>query len=281
MKSLSRIIVSAAALAAIPLAQGRAADLDLPALLQNAPEYVPVEVGSGWYLRGDIGYAISRSASATYRTFDAGTLTYTNNNFATSDIDGDFVYGVGFGYHFNDWLRVDATLDHSNGEFNGTTSAALPCGGGPAGTGCLSTDTAEYSAYGLMINAYADLGTFSGFTPFVGGGVGYTHVDWSGLSSNYYCVDAGSPCGGVGLTGTSTNAGINSWRFTYALMAGVAYDLTDNLKVELGYKYRKIESGDMFEWDAASAGAGATGAQGNDGGIASHEVNVGLRYELW
>ena len=64
-------------------------------------------------------------------------------------------------------------------------------------------------------------------------------------------------------------------------MAGVAYDLTRNFKLDLGYKYRRIEGGDMFRWDEATAALGATGAQGSHGDIDQHEVRVGLRYEIW
>ena len=54
-----------------------------------------------------------------------------------------------------------------------------------------------------------------------------------------------------------------------------------NFKLDLGYKYRHIDGGDMFAWDAATAAAGAIGTQGTDGDIDQHEVRVGLRYELW
>ena len=50
---------------------------------------------------------------------------------------------------------------------------------------------------------------------------------------------------------TSVNGGDDGWRFTYALMAGFAYDLTTNFKLDLGYKYRNIDGGDMFGWNAA------------------------------
>ena len=63
-------------------------------------------------------------------------------------------------------------------------------------------------------------------------------------------------------------------------MAGVAYDLNENFKVDVGYKYRHIDGGGMFDWDSASAAAGARGTQGSHGDIEQHEVRVGLRYEI-
>ena len=120
------------------------------------------------------------------------------------------------------------------------------------------------------------------YRPYVGAGIGYSYVSWSGLDSSAYCVDGTvDACATPGVVSSTQYGGIDGWRFTYALMAGFAYDLTQNFKLDVGYKYRQIDGGDMFAWDAASAGLGATGTQGTSGDIKSHEFKVGLRYELW
>ncbi len=281
MKLSTRLLFSTVAIAIAPLVQAQAADMDLPVYVEDAPEYVPVEIGSGWYLRGDIGYSFATGGGpATYRTFNPGPATYTNNTFATTDFESDMNYSVGFGYQYNDWLRTDVTLDRFKGDFDGTTTSAVPCPGGVLGTTCRSEEASQFTAYSTMLNGYFDLGTFSGFTPYVGGGAGVTRVSWGNLTSNTYCVDGAVICG-AGLVATTAHNGMSSWRFTYALMAGVAYDATDNLKIDLGYKYRKIASGPMFQFDAASMGVGATGTQGTDGGIENHVVTLGVRYALW
>lgn len=278
MKLSLRFLFCSAAIAAMPVMGAHAADMDIPIFVDDAPEHVPVEVGSGWYLRGDIGYAFAAGGGpATYRTFAGGV--YTNNTFATSDFEGKYMLGLGFGYQYNEWLRGDLTFDKSTGTFSGTTTSALPCPGGPAGTTCRSEDASDYDAYSTMVNAYVDLGTYAGFTPYVGGGVGATYLSWNTLNSASYCV--GGACLAPPLVGTTTSTGISSWRFSYALMAGLAYDVSPNMKIDLAYKYRAIASGDMFNFDAASIAAGATGPQGNDGGLDTHSVTLGVRYLLW
>ena len=67
-----------------------------------------------------------------------------------------------------------------------------------------------------MANAYVDLGTYGSITPYVGGGIGATHVNWDG-DSNTSCANDGSGC-----DTTFHHEGRESWRFTYALMAGAA-----------------------------------------------------------
>ena len=66
-----------------------------------------------------------------------------------------------------------------------------------------------------MVNGYVDLGTYVGFTPYVGGGLGYTYVDWGSLSDSVFCV-AGRGLSGVACWPHSEHDGDQSWRFTYA-----------------------------------------------------------------
>jgi opacity protein-like surface antigen len=279
MTLASRIALPLAAALLWPLAPAIAADYDPPVVVDQAPEYVPVEVGSGWYLRGDIGYAVANDVGRyTYRTFDGAD--YGHASFDSNELNNNVTIGGGFGYRFTDWVRSDFTVDGFREDFSGSTSSASPCSI-IADTGCRSKDTAEMSAISVMVNGYVDLGTYVGITPYAGAGVGYSYVSWSDLSSKYYCVDGLATCPDDTFDGSSTNGGQNDWRFTYALMLGAAYDITKNWKIDLGYKYRHIDGGDMFKWDSASAALGATGNQGSDGDLSQQEIKIGLRYELW
>jgi opacity protein-like surface antigen len=285
MSLKTSVLLAAAAVMVLPAGLVQAADYEPPVFVdQPVEEYVPVEVGSGWYLRGDVGYNFSAEAKGDfdYRTFDALTGTYGAAIFDTASLGNNVTVGFGFGYNFTDYLRADLTFDAFRTSFDGTTFSSLPCSGAPAfiGTSCRSEDSADATAYSLMANSYVDLGTYVGFTPYVGGGLGMTYVDWDSLHSSAFCVGATCPPPGAFLSGTESD-GEKSWRFTWALMAGMAYDLTRNLKVDLGYRYRSIDGGPMFAFDPGSQLAGATGTQGEDPGFQTHEVRIGLRYSLW
>jgi opacity protein-like surface antigen len=54
-------------------------------------------------------------------------------------------------------------------------------------------------------------------------------------------------------------------------MAGASVDLTQNLKLDAGYRYRHINGGKMFE-------GGQYLGDGYDKGMDIHDVRVGLRY---
>jgi opacity protein-like surface antigen len=286
-KRIFGLTLATAAIAAASAAS--AADYEPPVFEAPAleEEYVPVEVGNGWYLRGDVGYVFeTRFDEPDYRTFDIGTATYASDSFDTARLEHDFTFGVGFGYRFTDYMRADVTWDMFKGKFDGTTSSPAPCDAGveDPDTSCRSVDSSSMYGSAFMANAYFDLGTYKGFTPYIGAGAGMARVKWDRLTNQIYCVDGpvlpGDACVGNPYA-AATHAAAASWRFTYSFMAGLAYDVSKNMKLDVGYRYRHVDGGDMFGWDAASAAGGATGIQGTEDGMDMHEVKVGLRYELW
>jgi opacity protein-like surface antigen len=86
---------------------------------------------------------------------------------------------------------------------------------------------AEISTTTLLGNAYLDWANDSMFTPYVGAGIGWGWVDGSGTAAS----DDGLALGAA---------------------AGVAIDVTNNLAVDMGYRFRNIDvsGGDTQEHQA-------------------------------
>jgi opacity protein-like surface antigen len=282
VNALKCLLLSAVAFAPVAV-PAMAADLDDPIFVEQAPDLVPVEIGNGWYIRGDVGYMLKQeSRSHVYNTFTPPS-TYAEQSFATAEVSGDISFGGGVGYQFTDWLRFDGTIDIYRGGFTGTTVSASPCPTQTAGTSCLTNDSQGYDAYQFMANAYVDLGTFVGFTPYVGAGIGLTMMEWDQLTNQFICVNGVGPaiCDPAPLITETTHAGASDLQMTYSVMAGVSYAASKNVKMDLGYRYSRVQGGNQFMYDAASQTAGATGAQGSYGGHDVHEVRFGVRYALW
>jgi opacity protein-like surface antigen len=284
VRAFRTFLIAGVAIAGVmPAAQ--AADLDEPIFVEQAPEVVPVEIGNGWYLRADLGYAVSESDGPFhYQTYDPTANTYGSADFLTGGLSQDLSGGIGVGYQLNQWFRVDATVDTFSGDFQGTTAADQPCSTDISyiDTTCRSTDSASYSAYTAMANGYVDLGTYVGLTPYIGAGAGFTWVNYGDLTNSLFCVDGSSTCpAGPSPVDVVTHKGETDGRFTYSLMAGASYDVTQNVKLDLGYKYTKIDGGAMFAFDDDSQDAGAQGVQGTDKGLERHDVRLGIRYSLW
>lgn len=240
-----------------------AAAADEPVLL-NAPE-IRIDgdsTQSGRYLRGDVGYAAWRRAGSPEFTDD----TTGTGNFDGSRFGRPLAGSVGLGYRINDIFRTDVTADFFASDMAGTFSSGQPCAASsPAGTTCAYDGAADVRAYGLMLNGYLDVVNVAGFTPYVGAGIGVTRVVWDDFSGNSACV--GAACGVAGSEAVSFS-GESDWRFSYALMAGVTYALTDRLKLDMGYRYSDIAGGPMFR---------SVDGDADDDGFQRHEVRVGLQ----
>ncbi|KQR76083.1 hypothetical protein ASG25_14160 [Rhizobium sp. Leaf384] len=225
-----------------PVAQAEDALLSAPEVTIAAET-----VSAGLYLRADLGATVFRQEGSP--SLAVGGL---RSDFDDDRFDRPVSGTLGLGYRFTDILRADLTADLFEGRFSGTSDA----------TGTSARYRADLRGVGILANGYVDLATVAGFTPYLGAGIGATSVDWQDVTA----TAAGAPIAGSAYHGDS------SWRFTYALMAGASYDLTERLKLDISYRYSDIAGGDMF----ARAGENA-----QDDGLSRHEVRAGLRFQLY
>lgn len=292
MRSFNKSTLVLAAVIA-STASAKAADMVPPVIETPQPPEVITQSSSGWYLRGDIGYVKSHTAGASYYVDDAGGINNGEpllGHFRSESLGDTWSIGAGIGYQISDTWRVDFTVDRYNAmDFEGdsSTSGTFACSvvGGIADDAiadtCEVTDSSEVTATTLMANAYADLGTFSGITPYVGVGIGGAKLHWTKLRNDIDCV--GGNCTGGGGENYSTvydsmHGGKHAWRFAYSLHAGASYDINCHLKADAGYTFTHIDGGgNMFGFTDAS---GAPGTQGYHGDIKLHKVRAGLRYML-
>lgn len=247
MKFKSPIALALIATASMPLTQALAADYDPPIYVDQAPEYTPVEIGSGWYLRGDVAYLPQR--------------TYQKINFPTTDLserDRHIFGSVGFGYHFSDYVRGDINLGLLPG--NKIDLATLTPGVDE------STARVRNSAHTLMVNGYVDLGTVVGVTPYLGAGIGMMRSKYD-FGLNY--DDFATPSVDVTASDNKTQ-----YTFAYSLNAGLAYQISKNVVADLGYQYLSSPNAKYATIDSASAYSIRKG-------VDSHQIKVGLRYDLW
>lgn len=262
---MRKILLASAAMALLGAVTAQAADVtpQLPEEpIYQMPEPQPIAAASGWYIRGDVGYAWNRSSGTSYyRANDVDDYV----SFTSSKLRGSYSVGGGVGYQATERLRGDVTLDYF-GKANFVGSTRGGCG---VALDCISTDLSSMTAYSLLANAYVDLYKWGRFTAYAGGGLGGTYVKWNGLDNESCDATDSTSCDPHFYHG-----GAASWRFTYALMAGASVDLTCNLKGDLGYRYRHVSGGKMFQ------SLNSSGIQGYDHGFDSHEVRGGLRYSF-
>jgi len=257
MTLTSRIVLALAGLGLLPLTSAFAADYDPPVYADQAPDYVPVEVGSGWYLRGDVSYLAQKS-------FKNDDFAFTPASF--DEKEDPIFASIGFGYHFNDYLRADLNLGYLPGNkigvgYDDTLTVVSPA------TATVASASLKNYAYSLMLNGYVDLGTYVGITPYVGGGVGVVQSTHK-LSASYF-TDNNDPTDDFVQGDDKTK-----YSLAYTLNAGLAYQVTKNVSVDLGYQYFSAP-------DAEYVTAASLTSFPVHKGISNHQIKLGLRYDLW
>ncbi len=236
MGRLRTLVVSGAALA-MSGAGAVAADMpDYPSLpfpSRESPLQID-QLASGWYLRGDVGYRFQRIRSASNPA----------NDYTASSIKNAFMGGGGAGIKAK-WFRADITGDYGwRSLYSGSTASGA------------NTVSAKIDTFTVLLNGYLDLGTWSGFTPYVGGGIGGAYVG----TSSYETVPP-QPA----LTPT-----VSRWNVAWAAMAGVSYNLSYNLLLDVGYRH--VDMGDVI--------GGPTSNQLTVKKLTGDEIRIGIRYLL-
>ncbi len=237
------------------------------------------------YVRGDLGYSMARRPNAAWPVtiFDrayAGAdrnSAYVDSNYqyigegvSETTLDNAFFGGVGLGCGSGSrGFRGEVMLNHTvNRKFQGTPNNFVinESFGGGASTPTPFIDPMHTSIKSttLMFNAYKDLGSFGGFTPYVGAGVGvsYNKMGETFFTDNPYLLNR--------IEGNSRTS------LAWSLMAGVGYQVSDRAILDLGYRYMdygKATSGKVDNTNSINPAVRISD-------ITAHEVKIGLRYHF-
>ncbi len=288
-----------------------------PASIPASQAATAVEIGSNWYIRGDIGVSFDNMPKVTLSSLalaapvfaGASTTAFGGGGSNSTGFDG----GLGFGYRFNDYLRFDATWDYSAGPSK-SRSGVVVCpyapltgvsvAGVPAGYLYSATNTcngyANFKQHNntFLANAYVDLGTWEGFTPYIGGGLGMNVNSLQGGLNFYqtsnaqpYAADltsfgafpsvwvgsAGQPLipqPGIAFAPQNWNRSFSStsYRVAWSLTAGVGFQLNPSATLDVSYRYLNAGQSSVL----LNPQTGMTIKQNNT----SQQIRVGIRYLL-
>ncbi len=237
-----------------------------------------VEFGTGWYLRGDIGGAITEVTAET----NAG-------GGGEFDLGNPISFSVGAGYDAGDGFRYEFGLSQMTGlSFAGRNDVS--CGSEQVGlaivpvTGnCFTSLNGDVTASSASVSAYKDFAKIGSFTPYVGVGAGFAVLSSSNMRWLTVCDGASSTdCGLSGGVGPNIVAqGVYTPNTSFALqgnaMLGASYDISENMKLDFGYKYTYVGSSTL-----ATASGNAFDQEDLElEALQNHELRVGIRYAIW
>lgn len=234
-----------------------------------APAPVPTyDADSDWYVGLSLGGDLLNSASIKDTDID-----YLGNAsggpFARNDVPQQVTFGLTFGRYFTPSLRWEVAVDYtpdtqisrdqrigyevkpSSYDFN--TNGVVT-----NDYGVSRTDTVKLSRTTALFNLLYDIPTGTRFTPYLGGGLGFS---WRRLrrsySESYACLDptcspAAAPSLASPISGSDSK---NQIDLAAAVQAGIATDLTDSIVWDNGWQ---------MLWEGGSVSSSAPSAAGTN-----------------
>ena len=225
---------------------------------------------AGWYLRGNAGYG-----AHTDMDLSGGITSEQHGNGVQSE--GGFIGSLGLGYDMgNNWrLELDGSSMWS--DFGSISQI-------PATIAKLRTNTG-------MINAIYDFDDFGRFKPYLGAGLGLVEgkIDLAAQDFLAPLAVQNPACPGTraDLVNRNPNPSFqpescyvsdSDTAFGYQILAGLGYDISDNLVWDTQYRY--LDSG-SFDFDGVRRNqiSGAETAIGvAAAGVGAHSIMTGFRY---
>jgi opacity protein-like surface antigen len=238
------------------IAGAQAADLNYGGSIKDGGYAAPMMAPEPrLYFRVDGGYAFHDDPVMV----EAGIYDLTETS-----IDDTWTIGGGVGMYFSRNVRADITVDHRfSADAQGNLADHAATLEGVRRFGMSSTVA--------LANVYYDFDTRSGFTPYLGVGLGFVrHSTKSGTVED--------PCGAC----SGIIDGASSTHVAAALMAGFSVALRDRLALDAGYRF-------LYLGETATGPVRFTGTAPGDPAVSddptvesihAHEFRVGLRYNV-
>ncbi len=179
---------------------------------------------SGVYIKGNIGLGMMMDSDIDNMPDNAGTAKMT--------FDNGFLGTGAVGYDFVGPFRAEAEYSWQKNDLD-TLSYSNRIG---------NFNQGDLTTQAIMVNGYYDVDTGSPWSPFIGAGIGWAKVD---------------------LSTPALPLGDNDDVFAYQFMAGVAYNISDQLALDAQYRFFGTEDATI---------------QGADFSTNSNDLMVGIRY---
>lgn len=213
----------------------------------------------------------------------------------TSDFSNLSTFGGGVGYYLGGGWRMDATVEKRSNdqaylsqtdswdsyEFTSGVYGIQDANSNTVAdtrTTINVVDQTDVDGTVWMANAYYDIGTYRGFTPYIGAGVGFV---WNQLDRTHTTtVQSCDNEAMLGCTGGTTDytrtaqTEADTISLAAAAMVGFSYQISDITSIDVGYRYLYL-GGTNF---AMSIDGVESRVEIGDQQI--HQVRAGLRFDV-
>ena len=231
------------------------------AILMAVPSLATAHDDEGWYLRGNLGYGIH-----TEPELSGGLNSNVHDDSLQSE--GNIAGTLGVGYQFGNNWRVEVDADTLWTDLGSISQ--------------LDGTSAKLRTNSLMLNAIYDFDNFGDWQPYVGAGAGIIRADADIFAHDFLnpFLSTNPACPGPRTINQGESCSVNEQDtgVGWQLLAGLGYDISENLKWDTHYTYQDASG---FDLDGVRTN-GVSGAinpfEAELNGVGSHSLVTGFRY---
>ncbi|WP_158499271.1 outer membrane protein [endosymbiont of Acanthamoeba sp. UWC8] len=179
------------------------------------------------------------------------------DDYGSKKPSNSLAFGLGAGYKFDENFRLDLNYLRAN-NFKFSHDLTID--------NVTSAVSQKFHSNIAMLNAYFDVGNYSGFTPYLTAGIGIAH----NVAKDYE----------VAIKNTNSKSlqkGHKKNNFAWNIGAGASFQLVENTYIDLGYKFYHLGKATTSSTYSANGGA-STESTPISTSLRAHAVTVGLRY---
>lgn len=168
-----------------------------------SPALAEEKDGTGWYGTAGIGFLSPNNPSGDECVKITGICAFLDYEYTfDTALSGE----IGVGYDFGKF-RVETTYTRSNTSLSKVSADVTVLGTKLANVSSTVND-GNTNLNSFLVNGYIDFDTKSKFVPYLGGGIGYTNVNFASYTSTEGTTVVKSGSGSSGAFGYQAKAGL-------------------------------------------------------------------------
>lgn len=222
----------------------------------------------GVYVAPKFVYGITQMQNVKTHDNDGSEWSTTK---VGSKADNAFGGSLAVGYDFDPKFKVPVRMEAEYGIFSEVEAKQSFTEYDNSGTAdWTGTNKQTFGIQTIFANVYYDINTGTPVTPYVGAGAGVAVIDTKIKADGH---DPANPTDSIDVSTSSRNV----TNFAWNVGAGVGYDITQNVTIDLGYRFAGLGSAKSSAANFEDGNGGQFKAYGKAQDLYMHQLSVGAR----
>lgn len=153
-----------------------------------------------------------------------------------TDTDTGLLFNAGYGQRIGSNIRLEGEVAYRTLDIDNLTK--LPSSQPVLGAN-FQGGKGDLSSLSLMANGWYDFNNDTNWTPYIGGGLGFSLISLDNLYATTLGVFPGATPNKISVDDDE------DWQFSYQIGAGISYKLNEKFNIDLDYRYVVVSDGEL------------------------------------